>query len=273
MRREVFVGIDVSQDFLDVGVRPRGERFRVGYDNAGLDELVGRLKALHPTRIVLEATGELEAALVASLQMAGLTPVVVNSRQVRDFAKATGELAKTDGIDAGVLAHFAEAIRPEVRPLPDEQAQALAELVNRRRQVQDMRVAEQNPAIQAIVVDNVYDKPIDMFNSEIHQTIGTTAIFRVVMDAEFRLVNIGSKSTALSADFSKLDPVPKYFISGRDVPSLATSTEAFYDRASQPKRLLVIDHTQYALMNGTEKREYEDQIRAFFQQHLPLRDD
>jgi pimeloyl-ACP methyl ester carboxylesterase len=136
-----------------------------------------------------------------------------------------------------------------------------------------MRVAEQNPAIQAIVVDNVYDKPIDMFNSEIHQTIGTTAIFRVVMDAEFRLVNIGSKSTALSADFSKLDPVPKYFISGRDVPSLATSTEAFYDRASQPKRLLVIDHTQFALMNGTEKREYEDQIRAFFQQHLPLRAD
>jgi transposase len=144
MRREVFVGIDVSQEFLDVGVRPSGERFRVGYDNAGLDELVGRLKALRPTRIVLEATGKLEAPLVASLQMAGLTPVVVNPRQVRDFAKATGELAKTDGIDAGVLAHFAEAIRPQVRPLPDEQAQALAELVNRRRQVQDMRVAEQN---------------------------------------------------------------------------------------------------------------------------------
>jgi transposase len=144
MRREVFVGIDVSQEFLDVGVRPSGERFRVGYDNAGLDELVGRLKALRPTRIVLEATGKLEAPLVASLQMAGLTPVVVNPRQVRDFAKATGELAKTDGIDAGVLAHFAEAIRPQVRPLPDEQAQALAELVNRRRQVQDMRMAEQN---------------------------------------------------------------------------------------------------------------------------------
>jgi transposase len=92
MRREVFVGIDVSQEFLDVGVRPSGERFRVGYDTGGLDELVGRLKVLHPTRIVLEATGKLEAPLVASLQMAELTPVVVNPRQVRDFAKATGEL-------------------------------------------------------------------------------------------------------------------------------------------------------------------------------------
>jgi transposase len=144
MRRAVFVGIDVSKDFLDVGVRPSGERFRVGYDDAGMEALVSRLKPLHPRRIVLEATGKLEAPLVAHLQMARMTPVVVNPRQVRDFAKATGELAKTDGIDAGVLAHFAEAIRPEVRPLPEAQLQALAELVTRRRQVQDMRVAEHN---------------------------------------------------------------------------------------------------------------------------------
>jgi len=144
MRREVFVGIDVSQDFLDVGVRPSGERFRVAYDDAGMEALVSRLEPLHPQRIVLEATGKLEAPLVACLQLAGMTPVVVNPRQVRDFAKATGELAKSDGIDAGVLAHFAEAIRPEVRPLPEAELQALAELVTRRRQVQDMRVAEQN---------------------------------------------------------------------------------------------------------------------------------
>ena len=144
MRREVFVGIDVSQDFLDVGVRPGGERFRVAYDDAEMEALVNRLKPLRPCRIVLEATGKLEAPLVARLQLAGMTPVVVNPRQVRDFAKATGELAKTDGIDAGVLAHFAEAIRPQVRSLPEAELQALAELVTRRRQVQDMRVAEQN---------------------------------------------------------------------------------------------------------------------------------
>lgn len=144
MRREVFVGIDVSQDFLDVGVRPSSERFRVAYDDAGMEALVSRLKPLRPCRIVLEATGKLEAPLVARLQLAGMTPVVVNPRQVRDFAKATGELAKSDGIDAGVLAHFAEAIRPDVRPLPEADLQALAELVSRRRQVQDMRVAEQN---------------------------------------------------------------------------------------------------------------------------------
>jgi len=144
MRREVFVGIDVSQDFLDVGVRPSGERFRVAYDEDGMEALVSRLEPLRPSRIVLEATGKLEAPLVACLQMARMTPVVVNPRQVRDFAKATGELAKSDGIDAGVLAHFAEAIRPEIRPLPEAELQALAELVRRRRQVQDMRVAEQN---------------------------------------------------------------------------------------------------------------------------------
>jgi transposase len=144
MRQAVFVGIDVSQDFLDVGVRPSGERFRVPYDGDGMEALVGRVQPLRPTRIVLEATGKLEAPLVARLQMARLTPVVVNPRQVRDFAKATGELAKSDGIDADVLAHFGEAIRPEVRALPEAQLQALAELVNRRRQIQDMRVAEQN---------------------------------------------------------------------------------------------------------------------------------
>jgi transposase len=140
----MFVGIDVSKDFLDVGVRPSGERFRVAYDEAGMEALVSQLGPLRPCRIVLEATGKLEAVVVARLQLAQMTPVVVNPRQVRDFAKATGELAKTDGIDAGVLAHFAEAIRPDVRPLPEAELQALAELVRRRRQVQDMRVAEQN---------------------------------------------------------------------------------------------------------------------------------
>lgn len=136
-----------------------------------------------------------------------------------------------------------------------------------------LQVAEQNPTIRAVVVDNVYDRPIEMFNSEIDQTLGSTTIFRVVMDAEFRLLNSGSKAPPLSNNLSKLDSIPKYFISGRDTPPLAAITEGFYNRAGQPKQLLMMDHTQFALMNGTEKKEYEDQIGTFFQQHLPLRAD
>ncbi len=138
------VGIDLSQEQLEVAVRPGGEVFQVAYDSAGVAGLIKRLGKVKPTRVVLEATGGLEVPLVAQLSVVGLPVVAVNPRQVRDFAKATGELAKTDRIDAGILAHFAEAIRPELRPLPDEASRALSELVNRRRQVIDMVVAEQN---------------------------------------------------------------------------------------------------------------------------------
>lgn len=226
MGREVFVGIDVSQEFLDVGIRPSGERFRVGYDNAGLDELVRRLQALHPTRIVLEATGKLEAPLVASLQMAGLTPVVVNPRQVRDFAKATGELAKTDGIDAGVLAHFAEAIRPEVRPLPDEQAQALAELVNRRRQVQDMRVAEQNrlrrtssAAVRGRIERHVeyLERELDDIDDELRRQVAKTPAWQADVDLYCTVPGIGrTLATSVLAQLPEIG-----CLSGRQISKLA----------------------------------------------------
>lgn len=144
MSGETWVGIDLSGDRFDVWVRPSSEVFAEAYDSKGMERLVKRLAAIKPERIVLEATGGLEVRLVARLAVADLPVVVVNPRQVRDFAKATGELAKTDRIDAGILAHFAEAIRPESRPLPDEASRALSELVNRRRQVVEMVVAEQN---------------------------------------------------------------------------------------------------------------------------------
>ena len=115
----IFVGIDVSKAALDVALRPGGESWRCANDEAGIAaELVGRLRSLVPRLIVLEATGGLERLAVAALALAGLPVAVVNPRQVRDFAKATGQLAKTDALDAAVLAHFAEAIRPEPRPLP-----------------------------------------------------------------------------------------------------------------------------------------------------------
>jgi transposase len=140
----VFVGIDVAKSALDVAVRPTAQSFRVANTAAGIAELVQRLAQLVPTSIVLEATGGLEWPLVAAVAAAGLPVVVVNPRQVRDFARATGKLAKTDRLDAAVLAHFADAVRPEPRPLPDETSHALAALVARRRQLVEMLTAEKN---------------------------------------------------------------------------------------------------------------------------------
>lgn len=140
---DVFIGVDVSKAKLDVGVRPTGATWTVENNEAGIGELVARLRELRATLVVVEATGGLEAALVGELAL--VVPVaVVNPRQVRDFAKATGQLAKTDRIDALVLARFAEAVRPEPRPLKNEETRHLAALVSRRRQLRDMIVAEGN---------------------------------------------------------------------------------------------------------------------------------
>jgi transposase len=138
------IGIDVSKARLDVAVRPGGAAWQAGNDAPGIAALVERVTALAPACVVLEATGGLERGASAALAVAGLPVAVVNPRQVRDFAKATGRLAKTDALDAAVLAHFAEAVRPAVRPLPDAAAQALAELVTRRQQLVEMLTAERN---------------------------------------------------------------------------------------------------------------------------------
>jgi transposase len=138
----MYVGIDVAKDRLDVHIRPQGEAFSVARDGDGLAALTERVSALKPALIVMEATGGFEVTVAAALGAAKLPLAVVNPRQIRDFARATGKLAKTDALDAAAIAHFAEAIRPEPRPLPDEQVQALGELVARRRQVVEMIVAE-----------------------------------------------------------------------------------------------------------------------------------
>jgi transposase len=140
---EVVVGIDVSKARLDVaadGLPP----FAVANTPEGVAALVARLAPLRPALVVLEATGRLEAAAVAALIAAGLPVAVINPRQARDFAKATGRLAKTDAIDAAALAHFARAIRPAARPLPDEAARELDALLDRRRQLVGMRTMEQH---------------------------------------------------------------------------------------------------------------------------------
>lgn len=137
-----FVGIDVSKDRLDVAVLPSGELFVVSRDAAGLDALLKRLKPLGAEIIALEATGGFETVVAATLGAAGLPVVVVNPAQIRSFGKAVGQRAKTDPLDARLIARFAAATKPEVRPLPDEATVRLADLVSRRRQIIAMMVAE-----------------------------------------------------------------------------------------------------------------------------------
>jgi transposase len=138
----IYVGIDVSKDRLDVHVRPSREAFVVARDGKGLEELIERLQALSPRLIAIEATGGFETIAAAAIAGAALPLAIVNPAQVRHFAQAVGKRAKTDPIDAEVIARFAEAVKPEPRALPDEQARLLAELVARRRQIIEMIVAE-----------------------------------------------------------------------------------------------------------------------------------
>lgn len=146
---EVMVGIDVAKDRLDVHLRPSGEAFALGRDAAGLASLVARLSQLTPALVVLEATGGFEINVAAALAAAQLPVAVVNPRQIRNFARAIGRLAKTDAIDAAVIAMFAERVRPAARPIPDETARRLDELVSRRRQIIEMIGAEANRRRQA----------------------------------------------------------------------------------------------------------------------------
>jgi transposase len=139
-----FVGIDVAKAQLDIAVRPSGERWAVSNDADGVVTLVEQLQPLHPTLMVLEATGGLERVATAALATAGLPVVVVNPRQARDCARATGQLAQTDALDARALAHCADVIRPTPRPLPDAQTQELRALLGRRQPLIGMRTAAQN---------------------------------------------------------------------------------------------------------------------------------
>ncbi|QND56830.1 IS110 family transposase [Mesorhizobium huakuii] len=143
---EIIVGIDVSKDRLDVHIAPSAEAFWLGNDHAGVEDLVRRLAALSPTAIGLEATGGFENLAVAALAGAGLAIVVVNPAQVRAYANALGKRAKTDPLDAAVIAAFVAATKPELRPLRDAETRTLADLVARRRQIVQMIVAEENRA-------------------------------------------------------------------------------------------------------------------------------
>jgi transposase len=182
-----YVGIDISAERLDVQVGPAGQRQSVVYDQAGVTQLVGFLQPLEPTRIVVEATGKLEIPLVAALAAAELPVVVINPRQIRDFARALGLLAKTDRIDAGVLARFAESVQPPPRVLPSEQQQALQELVNRQRQLVEIRAAESNrlrrtrtPAVRHNLQIHLawLDKQVQDLDRQIRQLLTESPLWR-----------------------------------------------------------------------------------------------
>jgi transposase len=197
----VFVGIDVSKHRLDVHVRPSGEAWSVDNDAKGHARLAERLGALSPSLVVLEATGGYQAAVAAELAAANLAVAVVNPRQVRDFAKATGKLAKTDEIDAAVLAHFAEAVRPEPRPMPDELTLEIQALVVRRRQLIDMRTAEMNRLETCRVVPvrrniqkmiNMLNKQIEKVDDDIDTTIRNSPAWREREDLLSSVKGVGS---------------------------------------------------------------------------------
>jgi len=197
----MFIGIDVAKDRLDVHVRPGGEAFAVARDGEGVAALVERLKESGPQLIVLEATGGFEQVVAAGLAAAGLPVVVVNPRQIRDFARALGRLAKTDRIDAEVIALFAERVRPELRPLPDDQARELDELVTRRRQVIEMMVAEGNRArrltsrrLQKRIARHqaVLQKELTEIERELDDTIRKSPIWRETEDLLKSVPGIGN---------------------------------------------------------------------------------
>jgi transposase len=211
---QIFVGIDVAKDRLDIHVRPSGERFTVARDGEGLVVLVDRLKQITPALIVLEATGGFEITVAAAVGSAGLPLAVVNPRQIRDFARATGRLAKTDALDAAAIAHFAQAVHPEPRALPDEQAQELGELVARRRQVIEMMVAERNRGrhLQSARLKKRIDrhlaalqKELTEIETDLDETIRGTPLWRENEDLLKSVPGIGNATArTLLADLPEL---------------------------------------------------------------------
>jgi transposase len=181
-----YVGIDVAKAWLDVAVRPSGPPWRVANVEAELPALVEQVRAVRPQVIVLEATGGYERGVVAALAAAGLPVVVVNPRQVRDFAKATGQLAKTDVLDAHVLAHFAEAVHPAPRPLADEATHRLAALLERRSQLVAMLTAEKNrrqqtlESVRPLIAAHIawLEQALDQLTQDLDQTLHASPLWR-----------------------------------------------------------------------------------------------
>jgi transposase len=206
-------GIDVAKEELVIACRPSLEQWAVANDAAGIDALVARIRPLGVQSIVLEATGGYERACAAALATAGLPVAVVNPRQVRDFAKATGQRAKTDRLDAAVLALFAERVQPAVSVLPDEAQADLAAQLLRRRQLTEMLVAEKNrcglarKAVRPSLKKHIayLERELRMADSELRDAIEASPVWRVQDDLLQSVPGIGPvTSQTLLAALSEL---------------------------------------------------------------------
>lgn len=216
----IFVGIDVAKDRLDVHLRPSGQSWRLTHDEAHLTELAERLGQLRPRLVVLEATGRLHRRVAAVLAAAGLPVAVVNPRQIRDFARATGRLAKTDKLDAETIARFAEAVQPAPRPLPDAAALRLQALVARRRQLTEMLVAEKNrrfqatdPALRAHLEAHVawLEAALAEVDGELDRAVRASPLWRVKAELLTTVPGIGAVSArALLAELPELGELNRH---------------------------------------------------------------
>jgi len=201
---EIFVGIDISKDTLDMGFQPSGQTVRLPHDAQGITEATRRLGEAALCLVVLEATGGLETPLAATLMAAGVPVAVVNPRQVRDYAKATGQLAKTDRVDALVLAAFARAIRPELRPMKDALTRELDALVTRRRQLVEMRVQESLRLGRASKVQEKslkrhiawLDKRIEEIETDLRQRLRASPAWRAKDDLLRSIPGVGDTTSA-----------------------------------------------------------------------------
>ena len=185
-KRDEYVGIDVSKKTLDVATLHRGEHRTVRHDEEGIRSICEQMLVLRPKLIVMEATGGYERELAIALVLAGLPVAVVNPRQVRDFAKAMGMLAKTDKVDAGVLALFGERIRPEPRGVPEKEVRELNALITRRAQLKEMLTAEKNRmgvaprTMRPSILEHVrwMESQVKELEAELNQVIQASPIWR-----------------------------------------------------------------------------------------------
>jgi transposase len=272
----VFVGIDVAKAELVMAIRPSGERWTASNDEAGIQRLVTRLGEAAPVLVVLEATGGYERPVVGALATARLPVVVANPRQVRDFARATGQLAKTDRIDADTLALFAERVRPEPRALPDNSAQALDALLTRRRQILGMVSAERNrlehavPAVRRGIVQHIrwLERQLHDVDDDLDRTIQASPVWRAKEDLLRSVPGIGPVvSRTLIGDLPELGTLPRKQIAAlvglaplaRDSGTLRGKRLVWGGRAPVRAALYM------AALVGTRRNPV---IRAFYQRLL-----
>ena len=273
METSIYVGIDVSKDALDVAVLPTGQTWRSANDADGTDELATRVAALSPTLVVLEATGRYEALCVAALASVGVAVAVVNPRQVRDFAKATGRLAKTDALDASALALFAERVRPEPRPLPDAESEALAAILARRRQLVTMLVSEKDrahvapEAVARSVAKHVrwLERELSGIDDDLNAAIRTSAVWRAKDDLLRAIPGVGRvMATTLLAELPELGSLTRREIAAlvgvaplnRDSGSFRGQRSVWGGRASVRAALY---------MSALTARRWNPTIRAFYE--------